>query len=254
MAEGQRETTGQVLSRIGGVGTRGDPNMQAIAAAVQSGGLSREDTRKLTSFQLAKLGTSAYRDLYPDTYGIRGGLQPSLISGDAIELAALRELRAGLTGLGNYYYRKLVDTRIAGLRKRMGANYADIGFDIPEWMKPLISEGRPYETGEDVLPQKSSGRGMGRGYGREKELPEGAGQLVPLGAQTELSVDQQRFMQGYLGWGRAGFATRLRGDAPSKIKGMVANQQAGWAEYVRRSQSMFPPDVRLGVNKRIASQ
>ena len=178
---------------------------------------------------------------------------PQVMSPEEIEIASLDELRRNLTGLGNYYYRKMIDARIQSLKIRIGKRDRPVStqFDIPDWMKPLINVGQPYQTERDVLPQASLGnRKPRRDYG-ERQLPKGTGQLAPLGAQTELSVDQQRFLQGYVGWGKGGFATS--GGAPA-IQRMAANQQAAWQEYIRQSQSMFPPSQRLGVTKKVASQ
>jgi hypothetical protein len=257
MAEDNKQTLGTVLDRLGGMGSFYQPNQQAIADAVRSGSLSRADVNTLTSAQMRTLGQKGYRELYPEVFSGTGGFgRPQLMSPEEIEIAALRELRAGLTGVGNYYYRKLIDARITALQVRMGGRDREVQFDIPDWMKPLISEGIPYQSEEAVLPKptRAIGYGKGRRPVTKEAFPEGAGKLASLGAQTELSVDQMKFLQGYLGWGKGGFATGAGKQTPQAIQKMAANQQAAWEEYIRRSQSMFPPSVRLGVQKRIASQ
>jgi len=188
-------------------------------------------------------------------------------SPEAIEIAALRELREGLTGIQNDFLRMMIDNRITAIRAMYSSRgrtpasaYKDIGDMLPEWMKPYIQEGTAYGQAEGLdfgrhafnEPRQPRGKGVSGG----------GGQLSPLGAQAELTAEQQQFMSGYLGWAKAGQPSgRGFGSVSSRrnsfvdlIKSMAASQGSQWAEYSKQSQSMFPSSQRLGAQRRIASQ
>ena len=238
MAE-DKQTAGTVLERLGGMGTFYNPDHQAIANAVRSNMLSRQDVNTLTSFQLNTLGSNRYQALYPEVF--EGSAQaPRAMSAEAMEAAALRELRASLTGVGNSIYRQMIDQRLQVLgawagRTTVGAR-SEISNMLPEWIKPFISEGNAYQRPETGLVSQRRGL-RGQGYTREPTAPIGAGKLRPLSAQAELSLEQQEFLASYLAWAKSGFPSgygqggALRSKLPEVISSMANKQGAWWEEY-----------------------
>ena len=261
MAE-DKQTTGTVLERLGGMGTFYNPDHQAIANAVRSNMLSRQDVNTLTSFQLNTLGSNRYQALYPEVF--EGSAQaPRAMSAEAMEAAALRELRASLTGVGNSIYRQMIDQRLQVLgawagRTTVGAR-SEISNMLPEWIKPFISEGNAYQRPETGLVSQRGGL-RGQGYTREPTAPIGAGKLRPLSAQAELSLEQQEFLASYLAWAKSGFPSGYgQGSAGShrlagKIMEMAGKQGSWWQEYQRQSQSLFPTANLQTTRQRIFEQ
>jgi len=257
------QTAGTVLERYGGMGTFYNPDHQAIADAVRSGELPRADVKTLTSFQLSSLGQKEYAALYPEVYSGGGLPQAQVMSPEAMEIAALRELRNSFIGLGMDIYRTMIDNRIASLvrQKRMGGweIAREQEFPLPDWMRPLLG----------LPPVQAAEEDMGRGgFRKEQKQPTISAEearelkLAPLGAQTELDVDQQKYLSSFLAWQKAGTPSGMgmgtvRGRTSpfmETLQRMSQGQGDWWAEFQRKSQSMFPSSQRLGVQRRVASQ
>jgi len=262
------QTAGTVLERYEGLGTFYNPDHQAIADAVRSGELPGADVKTLTSFQLSSLGQTAYAALYPEVYSGAGSTEiPEPLSREQelyMEIAALRELRNSFIGLGMDIYRTMIDNRIASLSRQSikqgwRRKPTEAEFPLPDWMRPLLGL-PPVQAAEEF-----TGRG---GFRKEQKQPtisaeEAKGlKLAPLGAQTELDVDQQKYLSSFLAWQKAGTPSGMgmgtvRGRTSSfmeTLQRMSQGQGDWWAEFQRKSQSIFPSSQRLGVQRRVASQ
>jgi len=255
MAEDKKQTAGTVLERLG-MGTPWSANQTAVADLVRSGTLSRADVNTLTSWQNMTLGTKGYTALYPEVFSGTGGLpQAQVMSPEAMEIAALRELRNSFIGLGMDIYRTMIDNRIASLvrQKRMGGweIAREQEFPLPDWMRPLLG----------LPPVQAAEEDMGRGgFRKEQKQPTISAEearelkLAPLGAQTELDVDQQKYLSSFLAWQKAGTPSGWERSGMEALQRMSQGQGDWWAEFQRKSQSMFPSSQRLGVQRRVASQ
>lgn len=249
------QTAGTVLNRLGGMGTFYNPNQQAIANAVSSGSLSSADVRTLTGFQLGKLGSKGYMGLYPNVFGGGAFQQFRVQSREEIEIAALRELEYSFIGTGMEIYRTMIANRISSLTKKS----RERDFPLPNWMRPLL--GLPPLAEEEDMEWRGRQGSRGRERMEErKQTPtisaeEARGlKLAPLGAQTELSVDQQKYLSSFIAWQKAGTPSGMQGASTNMLQRMAQSQGDYWTEFQRKSQSMFPSSQRLGVQKRIASQ
>jgi len=263
--EPRTQTAGTVLKKLG-LGTPWTANQTAVADMVRSGTLDRQDVNTLTGWQLGALGGKGYMDLYPEVYGGYGGNPPRcpFPSPEAMEMASLRALKNSLIGVGMEIYRTMIDNRISSIRRMYAKTKvarAEKGFPIPDWMRPIL--GLPPLEEETV----ETGRGRDPRRDKEKTSTMSAEELrkltvAPLGAQTELDVDQQKYLSSFLAWQKAGAPSGMgmgmvggRQNAfMETLQRMTQSQGDYWAEAQRKWQSMFPQGGRLGVQKRIASQ
>jgi len=258
------QTAGTVLERLG-LGSQYSVNQTAVADLVRSGTLSRADVNTLTGWQNMTLGGKEYMNLYPEVYGGYAGNPPRCpaMSPEAMEIAALRELKNSFIGVGMEIYRTMIDNRINSLRRTYArhpvSGISEQEFPLPDWMRPILG----------LPPVQATEEFTGRGrFRKEQKQPtisaeEAKGlKIAPLGAQTELDIDQQKYLSSFLAWQKAGTPSGagmggLRGSGNPFMEALTAMSQSQgdyWAEFQRKSQSMFPASQRLGVQRRVASQ
>ena len=210
-------------------------------------------TFQRTYRELQTLGRGGYMDLYPEVFREFAPVTPSFPSWEERRIKDLSGLLSDYRGPEAGHIRWLIKNRIKelewklarqrGIKSIRGRDPEFAPPPVPDWMKPYIETGMPYEG---VSPEQ---RGGGRTLGKREE-DKGIGQLRPLGAQEELTPDQMAQMAGYQAWGKAGAPTRFSEDA---LRSM-SDWQRHWQPYTRLSQSLFPKQAKLGKGWRTASQ
>jgi hypothetical protein len=258
MAE-RKQTAGTVLNRLGGMGTFYNPNQQAIASAIRSGSLDRQDVQTLAGFQRWDIGSKGYQSLYPEVFGGMPQM-PRAMSPYAMQIAALQALKNSFIGVGMEIYRTMINNQIASIRERHAGQLRGMAvrreqdFPLPDWMRPIL--------GLPPLEEGDAGMGRGRDPRRGERTPTMSAEelrglkISPLGAQTELDVDQQKYLSSFLTWQKAGAPSGTEGGGQflQTLQRMSQGQGDYWTEFQRKSQGMFPQSGRLGVQRRIASQ
>jgi len=248
------QTAGTVLDRLG-MGSPWSANQTAIANLVRSGSLSPADVHTLTSYQLSTLGSKGYMDLYPQVFGGGAFQQSPMLSPEAMEIAALINLKNSFIGVGMEIYRTMINNRINTLEAKIapGAGRTrprEADFPLPDWMRPILGLPPLEEDDNRGRRRPDWAKAWKRPSTISAEEAKGL-KVAPLGAQTELSVDQQKYLSSFIAWQKVGAPSAA---GTSTLQRMAQGQGDWWQEFQRQSQSMFPASQRLGVQRRVASQ
>jgi len=223
----------------GGWGGSGKPEeyWQEQADLLRNWAGNPETLTMAKTHQLAMLGPTRYRSLYPEvyhTFGPTGSMLPRFWD-EKQRIANLRQLQMEYSGPEGAMIRWLIGNRVKTLEYDLAKRYArsevrqpeyEEAPPIPSWMEPYV-ETRTVPVKEG--PGKSSRR---RGGEKTKEIKV----LRPLGAQTELTPDQMAYMAGYEAWQKSGMPTQYSQNA---LLGM-SQLERYWQPHTTLSQSLFP--------------